>query len=90
MSSHKRNRDESRNFCLEVPPGEYRLSALGATVESAPELLFLPPYADVLIKSPLFNVEFLQALVNVLWYSSLQGEMWYFCFCYPCKIRWHA
>ncbi|XP_022770793.1 nodal modulator 1 isoform X1 [Durio zibethinus] len=58
--------DESGNFCFEVPPGEYRLSALGATPESAPELLFLPPYADVVVKSPLFNVEFSQALVNVL------------------------
>ncbi|XWS31841.1 hypothetical protein CRYUN_Cryun23aG0110800 [Craigia yunnanensis] len=58
--------DESGNFCFEVPPGEYRLSALGATRESAPELLFLPPYVDVVVNSPLLNVEFSQALVNVL------------------------
>ncbi|KAK6260339.1 hypothetical protein SCA6_014813 [Theobroma cacao] len=58
--------DESGNFCFEVPPGEYRLSALVATPESAPELLFLPPYTDLVVKSPLFNVEFSQALVNVL------------------------
>ncbi|XP_021279934.1 nodal modulator 1 [Herrania umbratica] len=57
--------DESGNFCFEVPPGEYRLSALGATPDSAPELLFLPPYTDLVVKSPLFNVEFSQALVNV-------------------------
>ncbi|OMO63992.1 hypothetical protein CCACVL1_22113, partial [Corchorus capsularis] len=58
--------DKSGHFCFEVPPGEYRLSALGATPESAPELLFVPPYTDVVVKRPLFNVEFSQALVNVL------------------------
>ncbi|KAK9281445.1 hypothetical protein L1049_004347 [Liquidambar formosana] len=58
--------DESGNFCFEVPPGEYRLSALAATPESAPGLLFLPPYVDVAVKSPVLNVEFSQALVNVL------------------------
>ncbi|XVF72762.1 hypothetical protein PTKIN_Ptkin12aG0146400 [Pterospermum kingtungense] len=58
--------DEKGNFCFEVPPGEYRLSALAATSESAPELLFSPPYVDVVVKSPLFKVEFSQALVNVL------------------------
>ncbi|KAK8650653.1 hypothetical protein V6N13_140281 [Hibiscus sabdariffa] len=57
--------DESGSFCFEVPPGEYRISALSATPESSPELLFLPPYADVVVKSPLFNVVFSQALVNV-------------------------
>ncbi|GMI76019.1 hypothetical protein like AT3G62360 [Hibiscus trionum] len=52
--------DESGSFCFEVPPGEYRISALSATPESSPELLFLPPYADVVIKSPLYNVDFSQ------------------------------
>ncbi|KAK8998240.1 hypothetical protein V6N11_083633 [Hibiscus sabdariffa] len=52
--------DESGSFCFEVPPGEYRISALSATPESSPELLFLPPYADVVVKSPLFNVDFSQ------------------------------
>ncbi|KAF8394679.1 hypothetical protein HHK36_020896 [Tetracentron sinense] len=57
--------DESGNFCFEVPPGEYRLSALAARPESAPGLLFLPPYVDVVVNSPLLNVEFYQAQVNV-------------------------
>ncbi|KAG2258897.1 hypothetical protein Bca52824_078191 [Brassica carinata] len=48
-----------------VPPGEYRLSAFAATPKSAPELLFLPGYMDVSVKSPLLNIEFSQARVNV-------------------------
>lgn len=58
--------DNNGNFCFEVPPGEYRLSALAATPESSSGILFLPPYADVIVKSPLLNIEFSQALVNVL------------------------
>ncbi|KAK2968332.1 hypothetical protein RJ640_021721 [Escallonia rubra] len=57
--------DGSGNFCFEVQPGEYRLSAFAATPESTPELLFLPPYADVMVDSPLLNVKFYQAQVNV-------------------------
>ncbi|CAN8280635.1 unnamed protein product [Cochlearia groenlandica] len=57
--------DESGTFCFEVPPGEYRLSALAATPKSASELLFLPAYMDVTIKSPLLNIKFSQARVNV-------------------------
>ncbi|XP_012474989.1 uncharacterized protein LOC105791465 [Gossypium raimondii] len=57
--------DESGKFCFEVPPGEYRISALSAAPESSPELLFLPHYADVVVNGPIFNVEFSQALVNV-------------------------
>ncbi|XP_057966723.1 uncharacterized protein LOC131156786 isoform X2 [Malania oleifera] len=57
--------DASGKFCFKVFPGEYRLSALAATTESAPGLLFLPPYVDVVVKSPVLNVEFSQALVNV-------------------------
>uniref|UniRef100_A0A1J3E6G6 Nodal modulator 1 n=1 Tax=Noccaea caerulescens TaxID=107243 RepID=A0A1J3E6G6_NOCCA len=57
--------DESGTFCFEVPPGEYRLSALAATPKSASELLFLPAYLDVAVKSPLVNIEFSQARVNV-------------------------
>ncbi|VVB06611.1 unnamed protein product [Arabis nemorensis] len=57
--------DESGAFCFEVPPGEYRLSALAATPKSASELLFLPAYVDVAVKSPLLNIEFSQARVNV-------------------------
>lgn len=58
--------DDSGKFCFEVPQGEYRLSAFAASPESAPDLLFLPGYLDVAVKSPLLNVEFLQAQVNVL------------------------
>ncbi|GLT64134.1 hypothetical protein SLA2020_366440 [Shorea laevis] len=58
--------DGSGNFCFEVPPGEYRLSAMAAMPESAPGLMFLPSNVDIVVKSPLLNVEFSQALVNVL------------------------
>ncbi|EYU38423.1 hypothetical protein MIMGU_mgv1a000387mg [Erythranthe guttata] len=57
--------DESGNFCFEVPPGEYRLSAFAATPESAPELLFSPDHVDVIVKKPLLSVKFYQAQVNV-------------------------
>ncbi|CAA7030535.1 unnamed protein product [Microthlaspi erraticum] len=57
--------DESGTFCFEVPPGEYRLSALAATPNSASELLFLPAYLDVAVKIPLLNIGFSQARVNV-------------------------
>uniref|UniRef100_A0A7N0VIJ7 Carbohydrate-binding-like fold protein n=1 Tax=Kalanchoe fedtschenkoi TaxID=63787 RepID=A0A7N0VIJ7_KALFE len=57
--------DERGNFCFEVPSGEYRLSALAVASENAPELLFSPPYVDVTVKSPLLNVQFSQALVNI-------------------------
>lgn len=42
----------------QVPAGEYRLSALAGTQESVPGVIFSPPYADVAVKSPIFNVEF--------------------------------
>ncbi|KDP28277.1 hypothetical protein JCGZ_14048 [Jatropha curcas] len=61
-----RQTDGGGNFCFQVPPGEYRLSAFSATPESSPGLLVLPPHIDVVVKSPLLNVEFSQALVNVL------------------------
>ncbi|KAL0289488.1 UNVERIFIED_CONTAM: hypothetical protein Sangu_2613200 [Sesamum angustifolium] len=57
--------DESGNFCFEVPPGEYRLSAFAATAESSPELLFSPPYTDVIVNKPILSVQFYQAQVNV-------------------------
>ncbi|THG03328.1 hypothetical protein TEA_011339 [Camellia sinensis var. sinensis] len=58
--------DESGSFCFEVPSGEYRLSALAANPESSPGLLFLPTHVDVVVNSPVLNVEFYQAQVNVL------------------------
>ncbi|KAL2934972.1 Nodal modulator 3 [Bienertia sinuspersici] len=57
--------DANGNFCFQVPPGDYRLSALASTPENAPELVFLPPYMDVSVRSPLLNIEFSQAQVNV-------------------------
>ncbi|GAB4830590.1 hypothetical protein Ancab_020356 [Ancistrocladus abbreviatus] len=57
--------DKDGHFCFEVPPGEYRLSALPFTPETAPELLFLPPHVDVSVRSPLLNIEFSQAQVNI-------------------------
>ncbi|KAF5745936.1 putative carboxypeptidase regulatory region-containingprotein [Tripterygium wilfordii] len=58
--------DGSGKFCFEVLPGEYRLSVLAATPENAAGLLFSPPFLDVMVKSPLLNVEFSQAIVNIL------------------------
>ncbi|KAK3194298.1 hypothetical protein Dsin_025608 [Dipteronia sinensis] len=58
--------DDKGNFCFEVRTGEYSLSALAATPESSSGLLFVPPYVDVVVKSPLLNIKFSQALVNVL------------------------
>ncbi|KAF9619797.1 hypothetical protein IFM89_009319 [Coptis chinensis] len=57
--------DESGIFCFEVPPGEYRVSAYSAKPESAPGLLFMPPHIDLKVNSPLLNVEFSQAQVNI-------------------------
>ncbi|XP_058077025.1 uncharacterized protein LOC131225505 [Magnolia sinica] len=57
--------DESGRFCFEVPPGEYRLSALAAKMEGASELLYLPPYLDITVNSPLLSVEFSQAQVDI-------------------------
>ncbi|KAI4349753.1 hypothetical protein L6164_010313 [Bauhinia variegata] len=61
----KKQTDGNGNFCFEVLPGEYRLSAIAATPESASGLMFLPSYIDVDVRSPLLNVEFSQVLVNI-------------------------
>ncbi|KAK4778645.1 hypothetical protein SAY86_006173 [Trapa natans] len=66
VKPQRKQTDESGKFCFEVPSGEYRLSALSATSESSSELLFLPAYIDVTVKNPLLNIEFSQALVNLL------------------------
>ncbi|KAK1277905.1 hypothetical protein QJS04_geneDACA007053 [Acorus gramineus] len=57
--------DKDGRFCFEVPPGEYRLSALAASPESSPGLLFSPSFIDVTVNSPLLDVEFFQALVDI-------------------------
>ncbi|XP_010523920.1 PREDICTED: nodal modulator 3 [Tarenaya hassleriana] len=63
---------ESGTFCFQVPPGEYRLSALSATPKTSSELLFVPAYVDVAVKSPLcflsfcpFFCKLIQARVNI-------------------------
>ncbi|XP_021744068.1 nodal modulator 1-like [Chenopodium quinoa] len=60
-----RQADQNGNFCFQVPPGDYRLSAMASTPENAPELVFLPPYTDVSVRSPLLNIEFSQAQVKI-------------------------
>lgn len=45
---------------VQVPEGEYRLSALEAQSDSGSGLMFLPKYRDVTVKSPLLDVEFSQ------------------------------
>ncbi|KAG9154178.1 hypothetical protein Leryth_000653 [Lithospermum erythrorhizon] len=55
--------DNSGNFCFEVPQGEYRLAAIPAT--AGPGLLFSPPQIDVKVSSPLLDLKFYQAQVNV-------------------------
>lgn len=47
---------------VQVPPGEYRLSAMAAMPESAPGLLFLPSFVDVVVKSPLMTIKFSQVI----------------------------
>ncbi|KAL3825876.1 hypothetical protein ACJIZ3_021905 [Penstemon smallii] len=51
----------------QVPPGDYRMSALAATpeTESAPELLFSPAYINVIVNKPLLSIKFNQAQVNI-------------------------
>ncbi|KAI3940108.1 hypothetical protein MKW92_014647 [Papaver armeniacum] len=55
--------DEAGRFCFQVPAGEYHLVAIAAGGSS--ELLFLPAQLDVTVKSPLLNVEFSQAQVDI-------------------------
>lgn len=54
----------SLSYVFQVPEGDYRLSALAATPENAPGVLFLPPYIDVTVKSPVLNVEFSQVIIH--------------------------
>ncbi|KAG5564824.1 hypothetical protein RHGRI_000877 [Rhododendron griersonianum] len=79
--------DESGNICFEVPPSEYCLSALAAKPESAPKLLFLPPHVDVLVNSPLLNIEFDQVVFIEL-ERFVQPDP--FCICQTQKLVSHA
>lgn len=55
---------ENGSFCFEVPPGEYRLSALAIDTDNS-GLMFSPSYIDINVDRPFLNVEFLQAQVNI-------------------------
>ncbi|CAN4113610.1 unnamed protein product [Withania somnifera] len=57
--------DENGRFCFEVAPGDYRVTAIPAKVENAKELLFSPSHIDVSVRSPIFDVKFYQAQVNI-------------------------
>ncbi|KAF5820309.1 putative carboxypeptidase-like, regulatory domain superfamily, immunoglobulin-like protein [Helianthus annuus] len=57
--------DDNGYFCFEVPPGDYRLSAIAVTPETTPHLLFSPPHIDVNVNGPLLSPKFYQAQVNV-------------------------
>ncbi|CAN4101896.1 unnamed protein product [Withania somnifera] len=57
--------DESGHFCFEVPPGDYRLSAIPAKRENAKELLFSPSHIDISVRSPISDVKFYQAQVSI-------------------------
>lgn len=63
---------------VQVPSGEYRLSALDTTPESASGLIFLPPYIDIIVKSPILNIEFSQVI-----FSHIQN-------CYLLFIYWKS
>ncbi|XP_027348835.1 nodal modulator 1 isoform X2 [Abrus precatorius] len=65
VKPQKKQTDENGNFCFKVLPGEYRLSAIAPTPEDTAGLMFSPSYIDVVVKSPLLNIEFSQALVNI-------------------------
>lgn len=51
---------------LQVSPGGYRLSAIAATPESAPELQFSPHHIDVVVDKPLLDVKFYQVPAYVI------------------------
>lgn len=57
--------DESGHFCFEVPPGDYRLSAMPAKLENTKELLFSPSHIDVSVRSLILDVKFYQAQVSI-------------------------
>jgi hypothetical protein len=54
---------------LQVPTGEYRLSALPVDSDGFSSLMFSPGHIDVNVKSPLLDVEFSQ--VNEYYYLQI-------------------
>lgn len=49
---------------LQVPPGDYRLSAIAAAPETAPHLLFSPQHIDVNVNGPLLSLKFYQVIIS--------------------------
>ncbi|PKA65074.1 hypothetical protein AXF42_Ash019086 [Apostasia shenzhenica] len=56
---------ENGNFCFEVPPGEYQLSAVAINADSSSSPLFSPPYIDIKVYNPVLDIEFFEAQVDV-------------------------
>ncbi len=48
----------------QVPPGEYRVTPLTTTVESAAGLIFSPPHMDITLAGPFLDASFKQVLVS--------------------------
>jgi hypothetical protein len=57
--------DEHGSFCFEVPPGEYRVTPLTTTAESAAGLIFSPPHMDITLAGPFLDASFKQAQVSI-------------------------
>ncbi|KAI0511559.1 hypothetical protein KFK09_012189 [Dendrobium nobile] len=56
---------ENGSFCFLVPPGEYQLSALAVNSDNSSSPLFSPAYIDIKVNTPLLDVEFFEAQVNI-------------------------
>ncbi|KAL0919007.1 hypothetical protein M5K25_011070 [Dendrobium thyrsiflorum] len=56
---------ENGGFCFLVPPGEYQLSALAVNSDNSSSPLFSPAYIDIKVNTPLLDVEFFEAQVNI-------------------------
>lgn len=48
----------------QVPPGEYRVTPLTTTAESAAGLIFSPPHMDITLTGPFLDASFKQVLVS--------------------------
>lgn len=57
--------NENGSFCFLVPPGEYQLSALSKNSNSSTSSLFVPSYIDIKVNTPLLDLEFSEAQVNI-------------------------
>ncbi|KAK8947068.1 hypothetical protein KSP39_PZI007206 [Platanthera zijinensis] len=57
--------NENGSFCFLVPPGEYRISALAKYSNTSSSSLFAPSYIDIKVNTPLLDLEFFEAQVNI-------------------------